>query len=86
MNSRRVKLYGNATCPFCGAARMLLKKKAVEFEDIDVAGDPEMFAEMLELSDARTVPQIFIDGVSIGGFDELHALDKNGDLDKLLAE
>ena len=65
---------------------MLLKKKAVEFEDIDVANDPDMFDEMLELSDARTVPQIFINGVSIGGFDELHALEKNGDLDKLLAE
>ena len=65
---------------------MLLKKKGVEFEDVDVANDPDMFAEMLELSDARTVPQIFIDDVSIGGFDDLHALEKSGELDEMLAE
>jgi glutaredoxin 3 len=64
---------------------MLLKRKAVEFEEISVTEDPSRFAEMLELSGSRTVPQIFVDDEPIGGFDELCALDKSGELDKLLA-
>lgn len=64
---------------------MLLTRKAVDFEDINVADDPSRFEKMQELSGRRTVPQIFIDDVPIGGFDELCALDRNGELDKLLA-
>ncbi|MGB5719559.1 MAG: glutaredoxin 3 [Woeseiaceae bacterium] len=80
-----VTMYGNAMCPYCGAARMLLTKKGIKFTDIDVAASPEQFAEMQERSGARTVPQIFIGDTSIGGFDDLYALDKNGELDKILA-
>lgn len=80
-----VTMYGNAMCPYCGAARMLLTKKGIKFTDIDVASSPEQFAEMQERSGARTVPQIFVGDTSIGGFDELYALDKNGELDKILA-
>ena len=79
-------MYSNATCPFCGAARMLLTKKAVEFEDIQVASDPALFAEMREKSGRQTVPQIFIGDTHVGGFDELYALEQSGELDKLLAE
>ena len=80
-----VTLYGNATCPYCGAARMLLVKKGVAFEDIDVAGDTDRLKEMKDRSGGTTVPQIFIGDSPIGGFDELYALDKSGELDKLLA-
>ena len=80
-----VTIYGNTTCPFCGAARMLLTKKAIEFEDINISDDPSLFAEIQERSGNRTVPQIFIGDVPIGGFDELYELDKNGELDRMLA-
>ena len=78
-------LYGNATCPYCGEARMLLVKKGVPFKDIDVAGDAGRLTEMKDRSGGTTVPQIFIGDSPIGGFDELYALDKSGELDKLLA-
>lgn len=81
----RVTVYGNATCPFCGAARMLLTKKGVKFEDIAVTDDPALHAEMLERSGRTSVPQIFIGETHVGGFDELYALDHSGELDKLLA-
>ncbi len=80
-----VTLYGNASCPYCGAARMLLTKKGIAFMDISVAADPALFSEMKERSGNSTVPQIFIDDTPIGGFDELYALDKSGELDKMLA-
>jgi len=82
----KVVIYGNATCPFCGAARMLLTKKAIEFEDVPVGDDPALFAEMREKSGSRSVPQIFVGDAHIGGFDELYALEKSGELDKLLAD
>ena len=83
--SGKVTLYGNTTCAYCGAARMLLTKKAVEFEDIVITDDPLRQKEMLDRSGAHSVPQIFIDNTLVGGFDELFALDKSGELDKLLA-
>ena len=86
MSSPRVIIYGNASCPYCGAARMLLTKKSVEFEDISITGDASLFEEMLQKSGRRSVPQIFIDDHHVGGFDELDALNRSGELDKLLAE
>lgn len=64
---------------------MLLTRKAVKFEDIVVTDDPLLLAEMQERSGKRTVPQIFVGDTPIGGFDELCALDKSGELDKMLA-
>ncbi len=84
-DDKPVTIYTNATCPYCGAARMLLTKKAVEFEDIAVTDDPVLLAEMQERSGNGTVPQIFVGDTSVGGFDELCALDKSGELDKMLA-
>jgi len=81
-----VTVYGNASCPFCGAARMLLTKKAIPFADVNVMADPAKLTEMWERSGNRTVPQIFVDDKPIGGFDELYALDKSGELDKMLAD
>lgn len=84
--SKPVRLYGNTSCPYCGAARMLLTKKGVDFEDIPVAKGTELFDFMVEKSGRRTVPQIFIGETPIGGFDDLYELDKRGELDALLAD
>ena len=85
MSSPKVIIYGNATCPYCGAARMLLTKKLVEFENISVTGDASLLEEMQQKSGRRSVPQIFIGDYHVGGFDELDALNRSGELDKLLA-
>ncbi len=81
----KITLYSNASCAYCGAARMLLTKKAVDFEDIGITDNPLKRQEMQEKSGARSVPQIFIGDTLVGGFEELCALDKSGELDKLLA-
>jgi len=81
---QKVTVYGNAMCPYCGAARMLLTKKAVEFENIDITVDPQKRQEMQERSGSRSVPQIFIGVTHVGGFDELAALEMDGELDELL--
>jgi glutaredoxin 3 len=78
-------MYSTEFCGFCTAARMLLKKKGVEYDEVLVSRDAGKREEMERLSGRRTVPQIFIDGQPIGGFDELYALDSTGELDKLLA-
>jgi glutaredoxin 3 len=81
----KVIMYSTAFCPFCMRAKALLNAKGVEFVDIDVMFDPAKRAEMTERSGGgRTVPQIFIDGEPIGGFDELYALDREGRLNDLL--
>jgi glutaredoxin 3 len=79
-----VKVYTTQTCPYCHSAKALLKKRDVPYEEIDVSRDEEKRRWLVEVSKMRTVPQIFIDGKPIGGSDELHALDKSGELEKLL--
>ena len=81
----RVTIYTTSYCPFCFRAKALLQSKQVEFEEIDVTEDPERRAEMEQLSQRRTVPQIFINGKSIGGYDDARRLDASGELDLLLA-
>lgn len=82
----KVEVYSSMWCPFCYRAKQLLKKKGVEFEEIDVDGNPARRAEMRERADGRhTVPQVFINGEGIGGCDDLYDLDRQGKLDRLLA-
>ena len=81
----RVLLYTTQMCPFCARAKALLRHKGVPFEEIDVGGDDALREKMIEASGRRTVPQIFINGAAIGGFEELYALDEQGELDRLLA-
>lgn len=64
---------------------MLLTRKAIDYEDVNVADDAALFAEMQEKSGSRKVPQIFVGDALVGGFEELSALDRSGELDKLLA-
>jgi glutaredoxin 3 len=81
----QIKMYTRKWCGYCTAAERLLDKKGVPYENIDVTGDHEKRKWLVEVTNGRTtVPQIFIDGRSIGGYDELNALDRRGELDKLL--
>lgn len=79
-----VRVYTTQVCGYCSAAKALLKKKNVPFQEIDVSHDPEKRAWLVSTTGQRTVPQIFIGDESIGGFDELSALDKSGALDPML--
>lgn len=80
-----VEIYTTPTCPYCMAAKRLLTKKGVDFTEIDVSRDPELRQAMTHRSGGRTsVPQIFINGQSVGGSDDIHALDRDGKLDPLL--
>ena len=82
-----VRLYSTVYCPFCIRAKALLKNKGVDFEEIDVTDDWELREKMVELAGGRrTVPEIFINGRIIGGYDELRELEMTGELDTLLAE
>ena len=71
----RVQVYTTSSCSFCVRAKRLLVARGVPFDEIDVGGDAEARAELVRRTGRRTVPQIFIDGRSIGGFEELAALD-----------
>lgn len=76
-----IVMYSTRYCGFCNQAKMLLKRKGLEFEDIPVDGDPELRAKISEKAGGyRTVPMIFIDEKFIGGFTELVALDREGKL------
>lgn len=80
-----VTMYSTRFCPYCVAARRLLTAKGVEYEDIAVDGDPELRRSMTERAGQRTVPQIWIGETHVGGFTELAAMDKRGELDRMLA-
>ncbi len=82
----KIEIYTSPFCGYCHAAKRLLKQKGAAFTEIDVIENPERKPEMINRSGGgRTVPQIFIDGTHIGGCDDLHALDRRGGLDPLLA-
>jgi glutaredoxin 3 len=81
-----VDIYTTLTCPYCAAAKRLLSRKGVTFREIDVSHDPKGRQAMTDRAGGRrTVPQIFIGAVHVGGCDDLHALDEAGRLDPLLA-
>ncbi len=86
MTAPVIQMYAWRTCPYCHRAEQLLRERGVtEFEKILVDAHPERRPEMIERSGGRTsVPQIFIDGKHIGGFDDLSALDARGGLVPLL--
>lgn len=80
-----VIVYSKALCPYCDRAKQLLEHKGIEYQEIRVDLDPPKLQEMLAISEGRrTLPQIFIDGQGIGGFQELWALEQHGELDKLI--
>jgi len=81
-----VEIYTTRFCAFCNAAKALLKRKGVTYSEIDVSSDFNRRQEMIQRAKGRmTVPQIFIGAAHVGGSDELHALERAGKLDPLLA-
>ncbi len=83
--SASVTMYTTRFCPFCVRARQLLDHKQVAYRDIAVDGNPQLRQEMMAASGRRTVPQIWIGDQHVGGFDDLAALERAGQLDALLA-
>lgn len=82
----KVTMYTTPICPYCVRAKMLLKKKGVTVEEVDVFMNSDARAEMEAKSGGRyTVPQIFIGERHVGGCDDLYALERAGELDALLA-
>ena len=81
----KIEIYTSFLCGYCARAKALLEQKQADYEEIDVLMDGAKRAEMTARANGRTsVPQIFVDGVHIGGSDELHALEREGRLDALL--
>lgn len=83
----KILMYCTAVCPYCVRAEQLLARKGVqEIEKIRVDLHPELRVEMMEKTGRRTVPQIYINGEHVGGYDDMAALDRDGKLDGLLAK
>jgi glutaredoxin 3 len=83
--SANVEIYTWNSCPFCIRAKSLLNAKGVQFTEYSIDGDESARNKMAERSSGRrSVPQIFINGVHIGGCDDIHALERSGKLDPLL--
>lgn len=81
---KKVVIYTTSYCPYCRAAKVLLETKGVTFTEIDVEGDHEKRQWLVQVTGQKTVPQIFIDDVSYGGYDEISELDEKDQLDALL--
>jgi glutaredoxin 3 len=84
--SASVLIYLTDWCPYCQRAKALLTKKRASFTEVDVDDRPDLRSWLVSASGQRTVPQIFINGQPVGGSSELDALDRQGKLDRLLAE
>jgi len=76
----QIKIYTKAYCSYCYAAKNLLAKRGLAFDEVELSGNLEAEQEMRDLTGGRTVPQILIDGTPIGGFTELVELDRTGQL------
>ncbi len=79
-----VKIYTRQFCGYCTAAERLLTKKGIAYEKHDCSSDQETRKWLVTATGQTTVPQIFIDGKSVGGFSDIDALDRRGELDRLL--
>lgn len=84
MSQAPVVLYTTPYCPFCIRAKSLLDSKQVSYREIGVDQDPALRQEMMTRSGRRTVPQIWIGEQHVGGFDELAALERRGELEELI--
>jgi glutaredoxin 3 len=83
--SAEVTVYTTRVCPYCIAAKRLLAERKVAYKEVDVSSDDAKRAWLVEATGRRTVPQIFIGAEPIGGYDELAALDRSGELAAKLA-
>jgi glutaredoxin 3 len=82
----KIIIYSTAICPYCVRAKQLLERKGLSYQEIRIDLQPELKDEMMRLTDRRTVPQIIVNGQAIGGCDDLYALERAGEFDKLLAK
>jgi glutaredoxin 3 len=80
-----ITVYTTDSCPYCTSAKALLAKREIEYEEINLARDPDGRVKLSELTGMFTFPQIVIDGETLGGFQELVAADRAGRLPELLA-
>ena len=82
---KNILMYSGPMCNFCEAAKRLLSRNNLKFKEIDISTKDGLKEEMIKKSNGkRTIPQIFFDDYHVGGYTELRALEKNGDLEKLL--
>ncbi len=81
-----VEIYTGANCAYCMAAKNLLKSKGLDYAEVRIDTDPVRREEMLTRTQRRTVPQIFINGHHVGGYDDLLAADRSGELAKLIGD
>lgn len=80
----KVEIYTSAICAYCTAAKTLLKQKGLDYTEIRIDTDPVRLQEMLARARRRSVPQIFIDDHHVGGYDDMVAADRSGELAKLI--
>ncbi len=79
-----IEIYTKNTCPYCHMAKDLLKQKKAAYSEIAIDGDQDLRAKMIDRAGRHTVPQIFINGQHVGGYDDLAALERAGMLDDML--
>lgn len=77
---KKVEFYSADWCPFCMRAKALLEARGIEFEEINVDRIPGFREQLVEMTGRMTIPQIIIDGQPVGGYDDIAALDRNGEL------
>lgn len=82
----KIIIYSTLICPYCNAAKNLLKSKGLDYEEIRIDLDPEQRKIMMEKANRTSVPQIFINDHHVGGFDDLNALTRAGKLEELLVD
>ncbi len=85
MSNSAVTIYTGNRCAYCNAAKRLLDSKEVKYTEINVDDDPALREKMMTRTKRQSVPQIFIDDLHVGGFDDLAELNHDGKLDKLLS-
>jgi glutaredoxin 3 len=83
--SARIIIYTTEYCPYCHQAKRLLTQKKAAFTEVDVGDRPDLRSFLTSASGQSTVPQVFINGESVGGFTDIAALDRRGELDRLIA-
>lgn len=83
---KKVEIYTTQWCPYCDAAKSLLQQKGIEYEEVDADDADTRMAMVQRAHGRRTVPQIFIGDTHVGGYDDMAALERRGQLDPLLAD
>lgn len=80
----KIKVFTANLCPYCTMAEKLLERKGLQYQEINVDSQPGLRQELMNKTKRRTVPQIFVGDVHVGGFDDLYALEQSGKLDELV--